>query len=47
MPDWHNYLTDHERSCLRVIDLQIAIWQDDRRKLMSRAKQRKHRQARA
>jgi hypothetical protein len=43
MPDWHQYLTPAERGDLLVINQQIAIWQADRRKLMNRAKQRKHR----
>lgn len=45
MPDWQSYLNDDERGDLLIIDGQIAIWQADRRKLMNRAKQRKHRDA--
>lgn len=47
MPDWHQYLNDREQGKLFVINQQIAIWQADRRKLMNRAKQRKHRQSNA
>jgi hypothetical protein len=43
MPDWHNYLKESERSTLDLLQQGIAWRARHIRKLMNRAKQRKHR----
>jgi hypothetical protein len=45
MPDWHKYLTADELAGLAALDSRIWENQARRRKLMNRAKQRKHRDA--
>ena len=41
--DWQNYLVESETSRLLDIDSAIVRLTDERRALMNRAKQRKHR----
>jgi hypothetical protein len=43
MPDWHQYLEPWEHDALTFWNDRIAELQANRRKLMNRAKQRKHR----
>ena len=44
-PDWPNYLTETERTRLDKIDAGLSELTAERRQLMNRAKQRKHRNA--
>ena len=43
MPDWTNYLTESEQCQLDEITIELIKNRADRRQLMNRAKQRKHR----